>query len=345
MPNEALQTFIRQLKESTAYKDHVGVRTVVDETVRRIAALPEEGRGEMLREEIRGLHERVVPLLHGTGVPTGGPKRKEKKGEAISPREAESIIGSDRFFGLDAVRKAFPSIPELRADQLPPITFSKEDLKRAKELGHSLRLRLNKVPGGNDISMKKMQELLQPTFDQKKAGKVLYDTDWYKDEDFFGARPDVCWVLTSDEVIPNSEDKDYLEQTELIAEYLPDTVYQGKKLPQEYADAIKELDAQKDAIRALIDNDDWQEAAKKLAGLKLNQLTRRVPTEVLYDMLVTFQANGKRNLEGMYDWTPVLSSGGGLVYVGGFARGGVRVDFDPPGCSIGGLGVVLSRKF
>ncbi|MBI1812765.1 hypothetical protein HY285_01370 [Candidatus Peregrinibacteria bacterium] len=345
MPREALQTFIRQLKESTAYKDHVGVRTVVDETVRRIAALPEEGGGEILQQEIRGLHERVVPLLHGTGAPTGTEKRKEKKGEAISLREAESIIGSDHFFGLDAVRKAFPSIPELRPEQLPPIPFSKEDLKRAKELGHSLRLRLNKVPGGSDLSMKRMQELLQPTFDQKKAGKALYDTDWYKDEDFFAARPDVCWVLTSDEIIPDSEDKDYLEQTELIAEYLRDTVYQGKKLPQEYADAIKELDAQKDAIRALIDNDDWQEAAKKLANLKLNQLTRRVPTEVLYDMLVTFQTNGKRNLEGMYDWTPVLSSGGRLVRVGYFARGGVDVSDGPPDDSDGYLGVVLARKF
>jgi hypothetical protein len=341
MPNEALHTFIRQLKESTAYKDHVGVRSVVDETVQRIAALPEKDGGPMIREEIRGLHERIVPLLHGPGTP----KKKEKKTDALSPREAETIIGSDHFFGLGAVRKAFPSIPELRPEQLPPIPFSKEDLKRAKELGHSLRLRLNKVPGGNDLSMKKMQELLQPTFDQKKAGKVLYDTDWYKDEDFFGTRPDVCWVLTSDEIIPDSENKDYLEQTELIAEYLRDTVYQGKKLPEQYGDAIKELNAQKDAIRALIDNDDWEEAAKKLASLKLNQLTRRVPAEVLYDMLVSFQTNGKRNLEGMYDWTPVLSSDGRLVSVGVFGRDGVHVGRGRPNGSGGGLGVVLSRKF
>ena len=330
MPREVLHTFIRQLTESTAYKDHVGVRSIVDETVRRIAALPEEGGGPMLREEIRGLHERIVPLLHGTTTP----KKKERKGEAINPKEAETIIGADHFFGAEAVRKAFPGVP-LKPEQIPAIPFSREDLQRAKELGDSLRLRVNKAPGNGNLNMKKMQELLQPTFDKKNGGKVLYDTDWYEGEDFFTEAPELCWVLTSDGIIPDSEDKDYLQQTEHIAEYLRDTVYQGKKIPQQYEEAMKELDSQKDEIRRLIDNDDWQEAAEKLANLKLNKLTRRVPVEVLYDMLVTFQNGDKRHLEDFYDWTCVRSSGGLLVGVGGF---------DPDG-SNDDLGVVLARKF
>jgi len=340
MPNDALPTFIRQLKESTAYKDHVGVRSVIDETVRRIAALPEENGGPMLREEIRGLHERIIPLLHGTRIP----KRKERRGDTISPKEAENIIGTDHFFGAEAVAKAFPGIP-LKPEQIPPIPFAKEDLQRAKELGESLRLRVNKAPGNGNLNMQKMQELLQPTFDQKNEGKVLYDTDWYESEDFFTEAPELCWVLTSDGVIPDSEDKDYLQQTEHIAEYLRDTVYQGKKIPQQYTEAIKELDSEKAKIRNLIDSGSWEEAAKQLANLKLNKLTRRIPVEVLYDMLVTFQNGDERDLEDMYDWTAVRSSDGRLVHVGYFARDGVYVYGDPPGDSVGALGVVLSRKF
>ena len=321
MPPELLHTFIRQLKESAAYKDHVGVRSVVDETVRRIAALPEEGGGPMLREEIRGLHERIVRLLHGTIAP----KRKEKKGEGISPKEAETLIGADHFFGAEAVRKAFPGVP-LKPEQIPAIPFSREDLQRAKELGDSLRLRVNKAPGNGKLNMQKMQEWLQPAFDQKNEGKILYDTDWYESEDFFTEEPELCWVLTSDGIIPDSEDKDYLQQTEHVAEYLRDTVYQGKKIPQQYADAIKEMDSQKDEIRRLIDANKWQEAAEKLANLKLNKLTRRVPVEVLYDMLVTFQNGDKRHLKDFYDWTGVRSSGGRLVGVGEFDPGGVYVN-------------------
>ena len=340
MPPEVLHTFIRQLKESTAYKDHVGVRSVVDETVRRIAALPEEGGGPMLREEIRGLHERIVPLLHGTSAP----KRKEKKGEGISSKEAETLIGADHFFGAEAVRKAFPGVP-LKPEQIPAIPFSREDLQRAKELGDSLRLRVNKAPGNSKLNMQKMQELLQPAFDQKNEGNILYDTDWYESEDFFTEEPELCWVLTSDGIIPDSEDKDYLQQTEHIAEYLRDTVYQGKKIPQQYADAIKEMDSQKDEIRRLIDANKWQEADEKLANLKRNKLTRRVPVEVLYDMLVTFQNGDKRHLEDFYDWTCIRSSGGDLVDVGGFAPDGVYVGDWLPYGSGDGLGVVLARKF
>jgi len=350
MPREALHTFIRQLKESTAYKDHVGVRTVVDETTQIIAALSEEDGGLQLREEIQRLHERIVPLLHGTVTPRGKEKKGlpaealAKVGNSINPKEAETIMGRDYFFGAEAVAKAFPGIP-LKPEQIPAIPFSKEDLQRAKELGDSLRLRVNKAPGNGNLSMEKMQELLQPTFDQKNKGKVLYKTDWYEGEDFFKEAPELCWVLTSDGIIPDSEDKDYLQQTEHIAEYLRETVYKGKKLPQQYVDAIKEMETQKDEIRRLIDANDWQKAAEKLANLTLNKLTRRVPVEVLYDMLVTFQNGDKRHLEDFYDWTGVRSSDGRLVSVGRFAPGGVYVNRCSPYRSYDALGVVLARKF
>lgn len=272
------------------------------------------------------------------------PKGKEKGGETTSPKEAETIIGADHFFGAEAVRKAFPGVI-LEPEGIPAIPFSREDLQRAKELGDSLRLRVSKAPDNGKLNIQKMSELLQPTFDRNNEGKILYDTDRYKKESFFTQELELCWVLTSDGVIPDSVGKDYLQQTERIAEYLRCTVYQGIKIPQQYEEAIKELDSEKDEIRRLINNEDRQEAAEKLANLKLNKLARRVPAEVIYDILVSFQNGNKRHLEHHYDWTSVRSSDGDLVDLGNVSPIGVAVDHWSPSFLNDELGVVLARKF
>ncbi|MCB9808704.1 hypothetical protein H6770_05650 [Candidatus Peribacteria bacterium] len=334
MPNEALQTFVQQLQDSDAYRRDTRVRTIINEGIQRISALSEDSNGAELRREIRGLQSRIAPLLRQSN------SRPERRG-GVSIEEAKAILGDDHFFGLESL----DGIALAPAD-IPPIPFSAADLERAKELGSSLRLRSDKAPDNANLTMQKMHEMLQPEFDQAGNGQILYDTDWYENEAFFtNAVPEVSWALTSNEVIPDSEDKDYLEQTELIAQYLQGTVYAGSQLPQEYAEAIEELNTQKDEIRSLIEADEWQQAAERLEALKLNKLTRRTPTEVLYDMLVTFKKNGQRHLEDCYDWTGTRDSDGYLVIVGGFGSEGVHVAYDDPDYSSDYLGVVLSRKF
>ena len=58
-------------------------------------------------------------------------------------------------------------------------------------------------------------------------------------------------------------------------------VFAGEDVPEVYQEAINEFNAQKDTLAKLI-NSDWQEAAKKISKLKINQLTRENFTEVLY---------------------------------------------------------------
>ena len=337
MANESLQSFVRHLQESDAYRGNTRVRSIIDEGIQRISALPEDGSGAELRREIRQMHTRIAPLLHtpSNNRETGG----------ISMAEAQNILGDNHFFGTEALQKAFPGTA-IESTAIPLIPFSKAELERAKELGHSLRLRIDHAPDGDALTMKKMHEMLQPTFDTDNNGKILYEVSWYGNEEFFTTEtPNMCWVLTSDEVIPNSESKDYLQQTELIAEYLQDTVYDGVELPQEYAEAIEELNEQKDEIRSLISAESWREAADKLAALSINQLTRRTPSETLHDLLVSFQDKDTRNLQNRWDWTNVQSSVGRLVRVVYFGSEGVVVSGAEPDRSYGRLGVVLSRKF
>lgn len=329
---------IQKLQDSDAYRRDTRVRSIIDDSIQRISALPEDSSSAELRREIRQMHTRIAPLLRQTN------SRPERQG-GVSIEEAKAILGDDHFFGTEALQKTFPGTA-IESINIPSIPFSRAELERAKELCNSLRLRIDHAPDGDPLTMKKMHEMLQPTFSTESKGKILNNISWYGNEEFFTtATPNVCWVLTSNEVIPDSEDKDYLEQTELIAAYLEETVYAGSQLPEEYAEAIEEMNTQMDEIRSLIEADEWQQAAERLEALKLNKLTRRTPSEVLYDMLVTFKKNGQRYLEDRYDWTGVRDSGGYLVRVGYVDSGGVRVSYGRPDGSYARLGVVLSRKF
>ena len=174
-------------------------------------------------------------------------------------------------------------------------------------------------------------------------GKILYDTDWYKDEKFFTKdTPRAKWALVSKTLVPDSTGKNYLQQTEVIAEYIKNKAFKGGSLPSQYQDAIREYDGQKEAIATLLSSN-WQEAAKRLAALKLNQMTRQTPAESLYDFLVYFQNKDQRLLENMYAWTSGLTSDGNLVYLGSFDSGGANVDVWGPDYSDSSIGVVLSR--
>jgi hypothetical protein len=134
----------------------------------------------------------------------------------------------------------------------------------------------------------------------------------------------------------------------VLADYVRQSLFSDGQISQEFREALEELDTQKEEIAGLIQSN-WQEAAKRLSQLKLNQLLRATPVETLCDLLVTFQnsnpADRKRLLNSMYTWSSILSSDGGLVGVGRFDSEGVRVDLDHADYSLDYLGVVLSRKF
>ena len=267
-----------------------------------------------------------------------------------SPEHAAEIMGAD-FLGAEAVENTFGIT--LEQEQIPEIPFSEAELERARELGQFLVLRADTAPDGQSLTMKKMNELLADKFKKAKKGKILYDTDWYKNEDFFVSEtPKLGWALVSKENIPNSTSKNYLQQTQELAKYLTNEVFKDKTVSQEYEDAISEFEdyyqqnfagKNNDQIRELLGGDNWQKYAQELADLKINQLTRQSPTEALYDILMYFGKNS-RILENKYTWTKRRSSYGGLVGVGKFDAGGADVSYWRPGLSYVDLGVSFSRS-
>ena len=274
------------------------------------------------------------------GEPKTGKRERTREGQ-ITVEQAETILGPD-CHGPEAVEQTFGiKIPEA---EVPAIPFTAADLERAKALGQMLVLRADTAPDGQPLTMKKMDELLRDRFAKEKKGKVLYNTDWYKYESFFTEQPPkLRWALVSKDTIPNSTSQNYLEQTQTLADYLTNDVFNGKAMPKEYAEAIAEFNAQKAEIEKTMETD-WQKAAEMLANLQITELTRPTPAEILYDILIHFQTTGERLLEKIYAWSRRRSSVGKLVYVGVSDADGVIVDGWHPDGSSDDIGAPFSRS-
>lgn len=285
---------------------------------------------------------------------TPAKKKPKRRNPAEKPQmeRARTIMldtcGEGHFFGPDELAKAFPGL-NLDAKDIPDLP-PEDEIERHATLGHTLRLRMNEAPDGSPLTMKKMHETLQESFTQNGDGKVLYDAaGWKASEQFYVEEtPEVAWAFTSDEVLPGSTGVNYLQQTQVLADYVRDNLFQGGQMPPDVKEALQDFEREKTEIKELMGRD-WKAAADRLSALKINQLFRSTPAEALSDILVTFQNSApgsrKRLLESKYTWTATQSSDGRLVNVGIFAAGGANVNIGLPDRSHGSLGVVLSRKF
>lgn len=263
-------------------------------------------------------------------------KERRRRGETEHPelQEARELLGAD-FLGPEEVKKAFGL--EIEETDLPELPYTSEDLEKAKERGEMLVLRVNFDHEGNPLTMERMQTLLQPSFTKEGKGQVLLNTDWYKNEPFFTQdTPKLEWKLISKDVLPTSTSKNYIDQTKVLR----DALKKDNLLTPEELDEC--TDQRLEELRTLMATD-WPEAAKQLSQLKINQKHRRTPVEVLYDTLLVFGSKNTRLLPNRYDWTQARSSGGGLVRVGSFGAGGVKVSGWVPEYVGERLGVVSSR--
>ncbi len=327
---------------SQAEKEAQG-ETLVQEIVTLRAAAKTDAEHAVVIQKLEALHR-----LFGAPLPG---EQKKIVASGIENGPAVEAIGAKNFFGPAAVEKAFGL--RLEAEQIPPIPFSQAELEHAKSLNQMLILRVDHAPDGQPLTMQKMQELLQPAFEEAGDGTILYETDWYEGEDFYTKEhPVLRWALVSKEVVPNSTNKNYLQQTDQLVTYLKDEVYQGQTVPEPYAEAIREYQGLRDQLAPLVTSNveaEWKQATQMLADLKLTQLTRQTPAEVLYDLLLVMQNSSDpedktRLLESMYTWTARRTSGGYLVSVGFFDAVGAGVGRWSPGIAHPALGVVFSRS-
>lgn len=265
-----------------------------------------------------------------------------KEGIETSYEQAQEIMG-ESFYGNEEIKNTFGF--EFSRDKIPAISYSPEVLEKAKANGEMLILRVESDGEGSLMTMRRMNEVMHKILEEgseEEQEKLLYDTDWYEEEDFFkNASLRTEWKLVGKEFIPDSVSKNYIEQTKVLRDYMLGLESLSKEEQEECSDELFE------GLQKMLDEDydkNWQEVAKKLSELLINKNHRRIPAEILYDWILQFKNRKERGiLEENYDWSNTLSSGGRLVYLGGADRSGVNVFHDRPGNRGGHLGVVSLR--
>jgi len=278
----------------------------------------------------------------------------------ISLEQAQEIMEADGyhgFLGPEAIKQAFGM--ELSSKEIPPINFTKEQLERAKDLGQFLVLRLDRIKdnqgefqplnvanlveisSGRNIKLRNQDDWLATTQGPREKGVVAI-----KDQ-----TPQPGWSLVSSELVPGTKNKNYLEQTEIIIDYLKSKIYPGQELFQPYEEALKEFEQIKKARPNLAEltvsqeESEWKLAAKILGNLKITKLLRRTPIEILYDLYVFKDRYGKYLLSGPnYDWSSGRHFDDRLAFLGSFDSRGVDTRDGMPGYSYGIPGVSVSRR-
>lgn len=290
-----------------------------------------ESLKELSSEEVAQLdpyRKSHIDALAEFGVGGSGGGGGERPGE-MSLAEADTLFRKN-FFGPEAIRETFG----FTLDAIPAIPFSKQELQRAEKEGALLILQIDQLADGTPLTG---EVIHQRSGKQKDGNKFLYDTDWYKNEDFFTKEsPRSGWRLVTPELLPNSTGKNYYDQMQLL-------VSEAEALHRGYVDdAVLEWSQKKDALKSLMDTD-WKEASKQLAQLEINQLFRESFVEVMYRLKLVNQTWGKNLLPSKYTWTNSRSSYGNLVHVGRFGTDGARVGGADPRSAHDSLGVSFSR--
>lgn len=268
--------------------------------------------------------------------------------EARTYFEAAEIMG-ESFYGVGAVEKTFGV--RIMPDKIPPIPFGKQELERAKELRQELILYVDKDRDGKPLTIAAMREY--------SGNKTTTGTDLHFDEDrpikdsgLDIEVPRLGWRLTSKECIPDSEDKDYFDQTEILIDYLKTKVFKNDIIPKPYADAFAEWDFLKSTNlkqqSKSMNYDETRLASKIFSHLKITELSRERLSEVAYRFTIHEKKNGERLLDPdrqsvHYTWTNSRDSNGHLANIGAFDGKGADIRVWNSWFSSSDTGVCFSR--
>lgn len=253
----------------------------------------------------------------------------EKLPVAISySRMLQLLESTDALKGKFVVTpKTLKELFSVELVELPPIAAPEWKIKRLAELGCFFYYWPEE-----GWTMKRLYETLTPIYKERDWGKVLYNTDWYGSgkEKFFIEPIPVGWRAMM--LIPGTGGKNFLQQTQILMDFVCKGVFARKKLSSEVLQAKDELEKSDKEISNLIEGDGWQKGAQILAGLKINQMFCPSPAEELLFSAIVRAQTGKNIFNSIYGWTSALSSDGRLVLFGGSNAGGAAVyDWRPRG--------------
>lgn len=326
---ETAQVYLEKIQDTQEYQEALEAIKQV-----RSEAIADKHELKDAQEQFMQSQQKVEELLRKFPDLKDKVENKERK---ISIEQALEIMGESQFIGPKDIENTFGFSPE----NVPEVPFSKEELERAKELGQQLILYVDSKEDGSAFTAQAIKEILPK---ETTDGGTFFYNDWYESDEVTNKEtPRAGWRLTTPEVIENSTGKNYLDQTQELVNYVQNKVFEGKNIPKVYQEAIDGFNAQKDTLAELM-NSNWQEAAKKLSGLKINQLTRENFTEILYHLAVQEKKSGNKNLASRYSSSNSLDSSGGLMDVGPFAWDGVVVSSNTPDRRNDIFGVCFSRS-
>ena len=323
-----------------------------------LVSLSEEFSRELLRaetgakspEEAKEALERALTLKQ---------KIIEKKKELeeqlrVSPEQLQEILGSENVERKEQIEAVF-GIP---LETLPPVRLKRAEIEhlrdQARERGTVL-LAILETPTmkhpetGEEIpkTLANMKRFFPKAHDGRP---LLYTQDWYeKDEGstFYNIEtPPFAWKFVERDVLPESTNKNYAEQTELLAEYIRTTLFPENKIPPEYQQALDEWEEKKQAIFDLLAKEtpaDDKQAFTLLSALKITDLCRESNAEVLSDLILRNKTRNTKDLPDKWVFTKTVTKTAKFVISGYFDSDGATVYWHGPRNSNGSFGFRLFR--
>lgn len=250
-----------------------------------------------------------------------------------SMERARETIGKKNFIGPEEINEYI----KINFDEVPQIPYSDAELKDAKLEGMMLVLRMSKDRDGNDLTVQKLNEILQPRM--KKGTKLLNGS--IESTSPHCLTTETCtmqWKLVTNEHLQNSTGKDYLQQTQLIRDWAKLNDELTPEEEQECSDAVlKELSM----LSSWSSN--WREAARRLSELKVNKNHRTTMVESFWDIALTFLVHQRNRVERDMIWTTSIGANGSLFVLGNFTDDGMTFAGTPPMSTSGTLGVTYTR--
>jgi predicted translin family RNA/ssDNA-binding protein len=277
----------------------------------------------------------------------------------VSIEEAKEIMGNN-FLGPEVAKTALGI--EFKGE-IPPIEFSPEILEKLKDT-HRLVFYFDKFSYGQEdgivMTGKKLYEMLYEILKgKKKDGAEIMDRyiegPWFNNEKFFTEEtPNIGWKLVSKAIIPKSTNKNYLEQTDCIAETIRNLYGDVLKIPDDVGQALKEwgdlkndteeyTKLQNDIVSS--DEERWKSVGDALDSLKLTKMFRESVLEWFYWMVLNESINDGKIMNDHNLWTKSRTISGTFVRVDRSTAGGpLHIDGDWPTERYSDVGCVFSAS-
>lgn len=257
-----------------------------------------------------------------------------------SMAKAKAIMGKN-FYGPQEISKALDF--KIDSSAIPSVSFSEKELERANSLGLILILRL-------PLSINSLKDTLKGKLPNNS--KLLFDCDqkkgqlkkrtWYAEKDWFlkSDSEEAYWALTSNKFIMASTNKNYLQQTKQLVNYLKTKMFSTlDTLPLIYQKAINEWDSLQPVIEKMMESKNEKIYEPMLESLKINQLCRPSPFAIIYDMVIIYKNNKSRSFRNSNIMTNIIG-----VSVGYFDCEGIIIDEISAEDTDAEIGCTFNRK-